>query len=330
MKSKKVLYALQGTGNGHVSRAREIIPILQKYCEVDVWISGTEREVLLPVTPKYKSKGIVIYYNKKGGISYWKTYWKNNFIGAIWEIFKAPVNQYDLVLNDFEFVTSRASKLRRVRCVQLSHQGAFQSANSPRPKSKSFIGELILRYYSKASENYGFHFYPYGENIYPPVIRSEIRNANPKNLEHYTVYLPAFHHEAIIQFLSPFFKTEWHVFSKFATEEYTYYNITVKPINNDEFIKSFITCEGVLTGAGFETPAEAMHLGKKLAVLPIKNQYEQLCNAAALEMEGVIVLKKLDKKANLMIKNWMRSPQPAPRPFPCFVENLALNILKLN
>jgi UDP:flavonoid glycosyltransferase YjiC (YdhE family) len=29
----KILYAIQGTGNGHVSRAREIIPIPKKYGE---------------------------------------------------------------------------------------------------------------------------------------------------------------------------------------------------------------------------------------------------------------------------------------------------------
>ena len=26
----KILYAIQGTGNGHISRARDIIPILKK------------------------------------------------------------------------------------------------------------------------------------------------------------------------------------------------------------------------------------------------------------------------------------------------------------
>ncbi len=30
----KILYAIQGTGNGHVARAREIVPILQKHYDV--------------------------------------------------------------------------------------------------------------------------------------------------------------------------------------------------------------------------------------------------------------------------------------------------------
>ena len=32
----KILYAIQGTGNGHVSRAREIIPVLMKKGQVDI------------------------------------------------------------------------------------------------------------------------------------------------------------------------------------------------------------------------------------------------------------------------------------------------------
>jgi len=327
LKSKKVLYALQGTGNGHVARAREIIPILQKYCQVDVWLGGAENEVSLPLVPTYLSNGIGIYYNRKGGISYWKTFWQNSFIGAVIEIFNAPVAKYDLVINDFEFVTARACKLRRVRCVQLSHQGSFKWVNSPRPKQKSFIGELILRYYSRASECYGFHFYPYGDNIFPPVIRSEIRKAMPVNQGHYTVYLPAFHHDVIINFLSSFYKIQWQVFSKFATKEVKYDNIIVKPINNDDFIESFKTCAGVLSGAGFETPSEAIHMGKKIAVLPINNQYEQYCNAAALKMEGSVVLDKLDYKAVLKIRKWILSPQLEPRPFPDFIERLLLSMM---
>ena len=44
----KILYAIQGTGNGHISRARDIIPVLMQMGELDILISGTEAEVELP------------------------------------------------------------------------------------------------------------------------------------------------------------------------------------------------------------------------------------------------------------------------------------------
>ena len=44
----KILYALQGTGNGHVARALEIVPILNNRGQVDVVVSGDESQVHLP------------------------------------------------------------------------------------------------------------------------------------------------------------------------------------------------------------------------------------------------------------------------------------------
>lgn len=322
-----MLYALQGTGNGHVARAREIIPILKKHFEVDVWISGNQSEVALPVKPKYRVNGIVMFYNKKGGISFWKSLFKNNYAKALRDIWQAPVQDYDLVLNDFEFITARACRLRGVRCIQISHQASFKWRDSPRPKYRNFIGEIILKYYSNCKETLGFHFYQYNASIYPPVIRKEIRDAKPLNNGHITVYLPAFHHDMLIDYFSNFHKIHWHVFSKFAMQDIVYHNITIKPIENTSFIESFISCSGILCGAGFETPAEAMYMGKKLAVLPIKNQYEQLCNAAALKMEGVTVLNDLSINSYEHIHAWLKSPQPSANPFPVFIEKLLLNII---
>lgn len=51
----KILYALQGTGNGHISRARAIIPILQNYCSVDILVSGYQKDIDLPFEVKYQT-----------------------------------------------------------------------------------------------------------------------------------------------------------------------------------------------------------------------------------------------------------------------------------
>ena len=41
----KVLYAIQGTGNGHLSRAEEIVPILNKYVDATVLVSGNQSQI---------------------------------------------------------------------------------------------------------------------------------------------------------------------------------------------------------------------------------------------------------------------------------------------
>ena len=43
----KILYAIQGTGNGHISRAREIIPLLQKYGELDIYWLQAQRNMAM-------------------------------------------------------------------------------------------------------------------------------------------------------------------------------------------------------------------------------------------------------------------------------------------
>ncbi|MEY3711417.1 MAG: hypothetical protein RL104_200, partial [Bacteroidota bacterium] len=68
----KLLYAVQGTGNGHVARARHLIPVLSAYADVTVWISGTESQVDLPVAPARRFAGISLKYNRRGGLSYLK------------------------------------------------------------------------------------------------------------------------------------------------------------------------------------------------------------------------------------------------------------------
>lgn len=66
----KILYAIQGTGNGHLSRAGDIIPILQQKGELDILVSGTEADIQIPYPVKYKFKGLSFVFGKKGVLIY--------------------------------------------------------------------------------------------------------------------------------------------------------------------------------------------------------------------------------------------------------------------
>jgi uncharacterized protein (TIGR00661 family) len=82
-----------------------------------------------------------------------------------------------------------------------------------------------------------------------------------------------------------------------------------------------------LCGAGFETPAEAIYLKKKLLVIPMKNQYEQHFNAKALEEIGVPVLKSLKKKNISFIKNWIENGEVVSLDFPDETQQIIDQIL---
>lgn len=302
----KVLYAIQGTGNGHIARAQEIIPILNTKCDLDILISGKESYIQLEHPIKYQLFGLNYTFGKRGGIDFWQTYKKMKLSRFYKEVKNLPVKDYDLVINDFEPVSAWAAKLHNVKIVSLSHQNAVLDNASP-SYNKHFIEKLILKYYAPAKVKFGFHFDSYNDKIFNPIIREKVRNQRISNKGHFTVYLPAYNYEKIINVLTKIPIVKWHIFSKDTTNLIFKKNVTVYPVNDFDFIKSMASSNGVICGAGFETPSEALYLGKKLMVIPMKNQYEQKCNALALKEMGVPVLKKLSKKRIPKIAKWIQS-----------------------
>lgn len=312
----KILYAIQGTGNGHITVALEVLPYLMKKGEVDILISGTEVDVQLPYEIKYRLHGLCFVFGQKGGIDYLETYKKARIKNLFKEIKSLPVEDYDLVFSDFEPVSAWACALKNKPCIGFSHQAAVINKKAPKPEKTDLLGQAVLKYYAPVSTAYGFHFVPYNKNIFTPIIRSEIRNAEVKANNHYTVYLPSYSDKRIIKCLSQFPDVNWDVFSKRCTEAYRTDNIHIRPISNGSFVKSMTSAKGVLCNAGFQTPSEALFLKKKLLVIPMKGQYEQQCNAAALQLLGIPVIKNLKRKQYEKLKAWMEADTQAAFDFP--------------
>jgi uncharacterized protein (TIGR00661 family) len=312
----KILYAIQGTGNGHLSRARDIVPLLQQKGDVDILISGVQADVELPYPVKYRLRGLSFIFGKKGGVDLLKTY-KNSRLKKLYsEIKSLPVQEYDLVISDFEPVSAWACKIKKKECIGLSHQLGVLDKKSPKPKKTDPVGKTILKRYAPVTYKYGFHFAAYNRWVYTPVIRKEVRELESVNFGHYTVYLPSYDDKKILKVLKKAGDVKWHIFSKHAKKAYCKDNFIVEPISNESFIQSMSSCAGILCGAGFETPAEALFLKKKLMVIPMKNQYEQDCNAAALKKMNVPVLKSLKKKHVSKIEKWIKSEEKVNVDFP--------------
>jgi len=312
----KILYAIQGTGNGHLSRAIDIIPCLQKHGNVDILVSGTQADLQLPFEVKYKVRGLSFIFGKSGGVDLWKTVAKANLRRLRKDIKNLPVENYDLIINDFEPVSAWACYLKNKTCIALSHQSAVLNKQYPLPESSDKMGKLILQNYAPVDFKYGFHFTGNGTTIATPLIRQQVRNHEITNKGHYTVYLPSYDDKTLVKRLSDYKDVTWDVFSKHNKKKAIYKNVVVQPINNSLFTASMASSAGVLCGAGFETPAEALFLGKKLLVIPMKNQYEQQLNAAALKQMGVPVIKSLKEKYGPIISDWLKDGQIIPVEYP--------------
>ena len=113
----KVLYAVQATGNGHISRAQVLIPILKKFAHVDVLVSGTSADLTLEFPVKYKYKGLSFVFGKKGGVNLFKTLRRLDFWQFYKDVIKVDLNNYDLIINDFEPVSAWAGLIRKKACI---------------------------------------------------------------------------------------------------------------------------------------------------------------------------------------------------------------------
>ena len=366
----KILYGIQGTGNGHISRARTFVPMLKKLAEVDVLLSGTSSEVSLGSPVRFRVHGLGYTFGKKGGIDFIDSARKLRLVRLVRDIASLPVHEYDFVISDFEPVSARAATRAGKMCIGLSHQAAFLSPRSPRPTRRSLIGEYLFRHYAPCSHYIGFHYQRYDRNIFTPVIGSEIRHIEkehcttsvdpqenllektpgaclelavkkngsgsgsgrqkaPLTRQHATVYLPSYDDKFLVPILEQISHVDWHIFSKTAEHPYRRGHVQVHPVDFTAYTESLATCSWLVCGAGFETPSEALHLGKPILTVPMAWQYEQQCNAAALKQMGVTVLSTVDERFMRVLCNWMERAETLKITYPDYTEAVIARILNM-
>jgi uncharacterized protein (TIGR00661 family) len=305
----KIFYAIQGTGNGHLSRAIQLYPYLKEYGNVDFFLSGSNADLNVNLPIKYRSQGLSLHYKTTGGLDY-----KKMITSASTHFFKEahdlPVEKYDFVINDFESITSIACKKKKVKSVQFGHQASFHSKQTPRVQKFDPIGNFVLDHFATSSDYLGLHFQTYDENVYNPIIKDEIIESTPINDGHVTVYLPQYSKSFLEPYLLECKDVHFEVFTKEVSKIECFKNICYFPINNNQFSNSLIRCHGMITAGGFEAPAESMYLNKKLMCCPILNHFEQESNAFAASKMGVVVIKKIDQNFIKTFEDWYQNQRP--------------------
>jgi uncharacterized protein (TIGR00661 family) len=129
--------------------------------------------------------------------------------------------------------------------------------------------------------------------------------------------------------LITFPEIRWQIFSKHTKSAYHIGRISVFPAGGKNFVESIVSAKGVICGAGFETPAEVLHMNKKLLVVPMIGQYEQQCNAAALKRLNVPVVKKLTRKSLKKIHTWLENDQHPSVSFPYNAEEVVQRVFEI-
>lgn len=325
----KLLYAIQGTGNGHLARAMEIAPHLVRMAEVDFLISGKAAELKFPYEFKYRYHGIFFIFGKRGGVNYLSTAARLKPLRFLRDVAQCPVTDYDAVINDFEPVSAWAARRRNVKAIAVSHQAAFYSPKVPRHKDRNAFIEYGMRRFAPFDAFVASHYKPYDEDIFLPVIRKELLEATVTTGDKIVVYLPAFADQKLIPHFNKLKHENWLIFSKKASQKYQAGNVTVHPVNRELYSRELILAKAVLMGSGFQGTSEALYLGKKLMTIPMFDQYEQLCNAAALEALGVRIVYKIDGAFSEKLQSWLAEENTCHYRFQPDPEAMAMRILEL-
>ncbi len=345
----RVLFIVQGEGRGHMTQALVLEEILNKAGhQVTDIILGTSNRRQIPeyFTKKteakiHKVESPNFYYDKEHkSINLKKTFIKNvvkvphflrelKRINSIVKASKADtvVNFYD-VLGGYYFLFYRP----QVKRICIAHQ--YLASHSQFPFSKEYpIQKQIFKFNNRVTSFFAhkrlalsFKDLPHeGKELHiiPPLIRKEVLELKPTNGDYILAY--------VVNKGYGFDILKWHEKNQNIkvhcfwdnyekpVEWSPHKNITFYHIHDKKFIKHLANCTCYVSTAGFESISEAMYLGKSVMMVPVKSQYEQICNALDAEIAGAgIITSEFDlsqilsfihsnKKTGNQYKSWVNA-----------------------
>lgn len=169
----RILYGVQGTGNGHISRCRMIARALQReQVAVDYVLSGREAHAYFDMDEfgEYKSLPGLTFVTRDGSIDLLATVGRSQLLRLLGDIKQLPLHDYDFVVSDFEPVTAWAAKKNKIPSLGISHQASF-NYGIPQ-KGNNMFGRLMMRHFAPVHHAVGLHWYHFGFPILPPVIET--------------------------------------------------------------------------------------------------------------------------------------------------------------
>ncbi|MEM1404912.1 MAG: MJ1255/VC2487 family glycosyltransferase [Pseudomonadota bacterium] len=305
----KILYGVQGTGNGHLSRARALSAAFdESSLYVDYLFSGRKPERFFDMEcfGDYQTRSGMTFANIDGRVDYVRTVLGNNYWHFVRDVFALDLTPYDLVITDFEPITAWAGRLRGKTVVSMGHQPAFDF--SVPVANKDLRTSLLMKLFAPGQLRIGMHWDKFDAPILPPLV--DVGAGAVSHTDHKVlVYLPfetQSRVHALLATLEPF---QFFVYAPGSVHEQRG-NLHLRPTSLEGFRADLHDCSAVICNAGFELSSECLSLGKRLLVKAQGRQMEQASNALALEKLGYgASLKELDAAR---IRCWLEREDTAP------------------
>lgn len=299
----KILYGVQGTGNGHISRASAMANAFKAYPNIEVtWLlSGRKKSQGCGEITHFIWRRGLTFIAKKGKISMLGTLLKNNIFRYFYDAAQLDLSQYDLIISDFEPVVTLAARLKGKPILGIGHQYAF-NYNIPK-KGAGLINDFLMKSFAPATTSVGLHWNHYNTPILPPIINLHTPSVLPEVINNKViVYLPFESTQVIKHVLKNRSHYEFYIYHpELKNSDHT--NFHFREISQTGFKHDLLTAKKVIANSGFELISECLQLGKEILAKPLQGQMEQHSNAKALkELEYATIMEDLNEES---IKVWL-------------------------
>jgi uncharacterized protein (TIGR00661 family) len=314
----RILFGIQGTGNGHISRSRTLVLAL-KQCgaEVDCIFSGRHAEAYFDMEAfgEYRIFPGVSFATQNGRVNLPRTVQNIQALRLIKDVKELDLSEYDCIISDFEPISAWAAKHQLLDCIGISNQAVCHYIH---PKEYGLIARTIMKYYAPVTQSVGLHWFHFGAPIIPPIIDALNKTDEDGSI---IVYLPFESIDHIKLLLAPFKDYQFKCFHPDITQSSYSDNINWQSLSRTIFTQSLSMASGIITNTGFALISEALVLGKKILTKPVKGQFEQLYNASCLSKLGLAtIMPTLDINT---VRQWLTQPLPTPIIYPDVAKTLA-------
>lgn len=311
----KILYGVQGTGNGHIARARMMAKHFQaRSTDVQFLFSGRDASAYfdMEVFGDYEHRQGLTFATTNGKIDTLKTLREARPLQFIRDVKHLDLSAYDLIVTDFEPVTAWAGRIHKKPVVGVGHQYAFGYPDVPE-EGVDFINSMIMRNFAPTRYRLGLHWHHFNAPIVPPIINPDEKPAKTPG-QHIVVYLPFENQLRVTQTLQQLEGYEFRQYSPDLSDG-SDGNVQMRKTNLHGFKADLCSAAGVICNAGFELISECLHMGIPALAKPVAGQSEQLGNAAALRQLGCASV--MEDFSVAAIRDWLASqPQHSPRHYP--------------
>ncbi len=355
----KYLFFVQSEGRGHLTQAltlaeglrdkgHEIVGVIMNQNPVrkipNFFISGIK-------APIHYIKSPYFLINKDGvGINFRKSVFFNLFRLRVYLISLKSISklykqyQPDAVINFFEPLCGIYNLLfkNKIPCFSVGHQFFIEHPVFKKPANhfKDYeyfsLYNRLTSYGSQALIALSFT----KENdildkkifVCPPLIRQEIKKMIPHRDDFILSYMlnPGYCEEIKTwSNKNPEQKIEAFWDKKDEPETRSFGpNLNFHIISGDKFMNLLQNCSTYIATGGFDSISEAAYLQKNILMVPVKNQYEQLCNAHDALRAGIAIFDSFFN-IDAAITNQKKRPEEPGRIFKDWVDKESNKIIDI-